>query len=101
MTLQSNAHPRLRPVMRNGARRCDIEAVIYLTLELYSPLSVPVKAFVNTARDIGYAEGTEEQYSNVLKQMADQGRLYRITKFGDYYYALPVDGVYRGNSESA
>lgn len=78
--------PRQLPVMRNGARRCDFEAVIDLFLPVLGSSLAPVKAFVSFAKQCGFSQGTADQWSMILHQKAIRGEIYRETRGGNYYY---------------
>lgn len=94
MTSQSKAHPRLKPVFENGARRADYDATIDLFLEAL-PLfqTATVGDFVAFAESVDLPGLDYKQMARVLKQKADRGELYAITVHGCYRYGLPVDGI--------
>lgn len=95
MTLQTNAHPRLKPEFENGARRCDYEAVIELVLDSFPVgMTLPVRIFAEWAELLELPGFDYKQMARVLAQKADRGELYRITRHGCYRYGLPVDGFY-------
>lgn len=94
MTLQTNAHPRLKPVFENGARRADYDAVIDLLLETVTPPdTVTVADFVKFAIEIDMPGVEYAQMARVLRQKADRGELYAITVHGYYCYGVPGDGI--------
>lgn len=99
MTLQSNAHPRLKPEFENGARRCDIETAIWLCLEADENSPVTVGHVCEFCLRLGYLDADYKQIARVLSQMADKGILARITIYGRYYYFAPPDGAVRRVSD--
>lgn len=78
--------PRLRPIMRNGARRADFEAVIDLFLQSLGSSLAPVAAFIKFSEVVGFTECTADQWSMILHQKAVRGELYCETRGGNYYY---------------
>lgn len=93
MTLQSRAHPRLKPVFENGARRVDYDAVIALMFEQMEPFSsASVADFYMYAEYLDLPGLDYKQMARVLKQKADRGELGVTTVHGAYRYFLPVDG---------
>ena len=94
MTLQTNAHPHLKPTFENGARRIDYEAVISMFFEMYPGTIGSVSAFFDLSLEMEMPAADYKQMARVLKQKADRGELYVITNSGRYFYGLPQDGVY-------
>lgn len=86
MTLQTRAHPKLRPDFENGVRRCDVNAAIDLFVEVLDCYVAPVADFYAFAIAIGFTEVTEPQMRRVLSQRADRGELLQITHKGKYLY---------------
>lgn len=94
MTLQSRAHPRLKAVFENGARRDDYNAAIDLYLEVMPLFSTAtVGDFVMFAESIDLPGLDYKQMARVLKQRADRGELYVITRHGCYRYGVPAEGA--------
>lgn len=100
MTLQTKAHPRLKPVFENGARRADYDAAIALMFEQMEPLSsATVADFYMYAQYLDLPGLDYKQMARVLKQKADKGELGVTTVHGAYRYFLPVDGIRRERVE--
>lgn len=94
MTLQNNAHPRLKDIFENGARRADYDAAIALMFEVMHPhAAASVADFFIFAEMLDLPGLDYKQMARVLKQKADKGELLVTTVHGTYRYSLPEDGV--------